>query len=339
MLGYILFFLFVLLVDSIHLSNKRKILLAFFIIFIFTGFRYGIGFDYFTYCELMKDYNYSTELIPTIFMNIARETHFSLFFILSALWTCSFFAFGLRNNISYDSVIFYICMPALLLASMSIVRQCMAYSVIFLIVSNVNMNKIKKIILIFIAFLCHSSSLIAIFYLFPIHRIKKKMLWILFIASFFCGEAITKVLLSINSGNPLIDRLQFYLSGNMGGGTLLRVILYLLTVASLVYYDRLKQRGYSSYVSIVCLGCSFYSLFTVNAHLAERTCMFFFPAILFYIHDLRLLVKMPKLLYNFLFIVIFSGYVYIAHCGTLENNPFSHLKASLYYPYETVFGK
>lgn len=339
MLGYILLFLFVFLIGHSRCPNKQKLSFAFFVIFLFSGLRYGIGYDYFSYFQMIQDEETQTELIPDVMMDVARDTHFSVFFLLSSLWICLFYVAGLRKmNCSYECVVFFIGYPSLLMMSVSAIRQCMAFSVIFLLLCNKNPGLLKKLLYISVAFLCHQSSVIALLILFPLRRLGKRSLWICFVLSFILGEVVSKVLLSIDAGNPIITKFQHYLSEDMGGGGFLRLIIYILTFFSLLHYDKLKSRGYGDYVAYVCIGSSLYSLFTVNAHLAERFCTFFFAVIMIYIHDLRVLSRVPKAIYNLILIVIFIGYICIAH-KTSQSGPWTRYKDSSYYPYETFIGE
>jgi len=340
MLGYILLFLFVFLIGYSRCSNKQKLSLAFSVIFLFSGLRYGIGYDYFSYFQIIQDEEFQTEFIPKVMMNIARDTHFSVFFLLSSLWICFFFATGLiKVNCSYECVVFFIGYPSLLMMSLSTIRQSMAFSVIFLLLCNKNPGLLKKLLYISVAFLCHQSSVIALLLLLPLGRLGKRALWICIVLSFILGEVVSKILLSVDAGSLIMLKFQHYLSEDMGGGGFLRLVMYILTFFSLWHYDRLKSRGCGDYVAYVCIGCSLYSLFSVNAHLAERFCTFFFSAIMIYVHDLRVLLRVPKAVYNVAFIVIFIGYVYIAHVTSQAIGQWTRYKNSSYYPYETFIGK
>ena len=132
MAGYLLSFFLIFLVNYSNVSNANKLNISFFLITLFVGLRYGIGFDYFSYYQIIQDNNLETEPIPRMLIDVAHNTHFSVFFFITSLWTAGFFLAGLKKMNCYpESTLFYICFPPLLCASFGLVRQAMAYSVIF----------------------------------------------------------------------------------------------------------------------------------------------------------------------------------------------------------------
>lgn len=54
MAGYFTFFLLIFLVNYSNVSNANKLNISFFLITLFVGLRYGIGFDYFHITRLFK---------------------------------------------------------------------------------------------------------------------------------------------------------------------------------------------------------------------------------------------------------------------------------------------
>lgn len=87
MAGYFTFFLLIFLVNYSNVSNANKLNISFFLITLFVGLRYGIGFDYFSYYQIIQDNNLETEPIPRMLIDVAHNTHFSVFFFITSLWT------------------------------------------------------------------------------------------------------------------------------------------------------------------------------------------------------------------------------------------------------------
>lgn len=115
MAGYFTFFLLIFLVNYSNVSNANKLNISFFLITLFVGLRYGIGFDYFSYYQIIQDNNLETEPIPRMLIDVAHNTHFSVFFFITSLWTAGFFLAGLKKMNCYpESTLFYICFPPLL---------------------------------------------------------------------------------------------------------------------------------------------------------------------------------------------------------------------------------
>ena len=77
MLGSFIFILLIYIVLTCKLPIKKRSILIFSILVIFSGIREGIGYDYYFYLDI-SDQNIgkrTVELIPTIIANIARITN------------------------------------------------------------------------------------------------------------------------------------------------------------------------------------------------------------------------------------------------------------------------
>lgn len=338
MTGYFTFFLLIFLVNYSNVSNANKLNISFFLITLFVGLRYGIGFDYFSYYQIIQDNNLKTEPIPRMLIDVAHNTHFSVFFLVCAIWTAGFFLGGLKKMNCYpESTLFFICYPPLLCSSFGLVRNAMAYSVIFYLMCHPDFKMKKKILFIVLAVLCHYSSVIAIILLLPVKRMGKKGLWTIFIAGMLGGEFAIKKLATLNIDNPLFAVFKMYVAENMGGGSFLRLLIYALTLVTLANYEKLCKKQLHIFVVYTCIGASLYASFSVNPHMAERFCTFFFSAILVLIPHLRKYMKMPKLIFVFILLFVFGFYIYTGHISSSESGLWAKYKKSLYYPYQTIF--
>ena len=295
MIGYLIFFIFVFLIDNLKLPLEKKYISAFFVISVFSGIRYGIGYDYFYYYMMIITPGLpSSEPIPQLFLDLARVTHYSVFYILSSIFINLFYIGGLYvRRVPFSAIFFYIGFPSLLFTSFGTIRQHMAFSVIFFLICLNRVNCLKKLLFISIAFMCHRSSIISLLLLLPYSRtLNKSSLTFLALISFFIGEVLTNFLLSIASDNPIISLFQLYLEESPSTGFYKKLIIYILVTIVIVKYQQLINNGIEKkFLNLTILGGILFSLFSVNSHVAERFCMFFFSSIMVYIINLLRVIK------------------------------------------------
>ena len=340
MLYYLFFFLILFIVDKSRLSYKNKMIIAGYWISMFSGFRYGIGYDYFMYYEFIEKLTIEREFIPMLFMEIAHNTHYSFFFIASSFFITFFFIFGfISQKLSFSSIYFYIGFPLFFFASFSIIRQCMAYSVIYYLMCNWDKFNIKKKLLFFlIAILCHRSALITIILFIPTSIFSKKILFMTFIGSIIGTELIIKRILLMNSDIGLILQLQGFIEAEYQGGNFKKLIVYGITLILLIFYNKInKKKQLEKYVVWSIWGGCLYALFSISGHIAERFCTFFFTSILILVIPVLKMFKINKLFYIICCITLFSLSVYTGHKTSLSEGQWTEYRESLYYPYMTIF--
>lgn len=315
-------------------------IIAGFWISLFSGLRYGIGYDYFMYYQFIDKLTIEREMIPMLFMEIAHYTHFSFFFIASSFFITFFFIFGFINrNLPYSTIYYYIGFPLFFFASFSIIRQCMAYAVIFYLMCNFTKYGLKqKIFLIFFAFLCHRSALIAVILLIPTNLFSKKILFIMFISSIIGTEFFIKKIMLMNTDVGLLMQLQGFIEAEYQGGNFKKLIVYTITVILLLLYNKIcKRKELENYVIWSIIGGCLYAIFSISGHIAERFCTFFFTSTLVLIIPLLKLLKTNKLIYITSCIILFSLSVYTGHKTSMEDGNWTSYRKSLYYPYMTIF--
>ena len=341
MIGYLIFFIFVFLIDNLKLPLEKKYISAFVVISVFSGIRYGIGYDYFYYYMMIITPGLpSSEPIPQLFLDLARVTHYSVFYILSSIFINFFYIIGLyAHRVPFSAIYFYIGFPSLLFTSFSTIRQHMAFSVIFFLICLNRPNLFKKILIICVAFMCHRSSIITLLLLLPYDRVlNKNSLAFLALISFFIGEVLTNFLLTIASDNPIISLFQFYLEDSPDTGFYKKLIIYILVVMIIIKYQQLINNGVEKkYLNLTILGGILFSLFSVNSHVAERFCMFFFSSIMVYLNNFLKVIKFPINIYKFLCVIMFAMSVYVAHELSSHVGPWRDYRKSIAYPYGTIF--
>lgn len=341
MIGYLILFLAIYIIDRANEPLGKKYFYAFWVISVFSGIRYGIGYDYFSYYESMQDPNYETEVIPKFFMSIGRETHYSIFYILTSCFINFFFIRGMCiRKCPFETVYFYLGYPLLFVIGLSTIRQHMAVSVIFYLICLHSINKTKIILLIMLAYLCHRSSLICLLLLFPIERfLSKKSLLCLFFSSFILGEVVVNYLLSFSTDFTLLAKFLGFLGEDMAGGQIKKIVVYFTIIVVILNYNKLYSNGVDKrYLNYTIVGGCLFALFSTNTHVAERFCVFFLSSILLFVVKLCQMRQVPLFEYKFICVLLFVSSIYIGHITSSQEGVYAKYKASLFYPYETIFG-
>lgn len=359
MLGYFLFFLAI--GRCLMLEDQEKALKWIFIVIsLFSGLRYGIGYDYYTYLWCCSPYSNGAErfeYIPRCMAEISQQTFPYLFFILSTLFISFFYYRGIKNggrNYSLE-VLFYIGFPFLFFNQLGIIRQGMASSIIFFAIvlrysryEGYYLISIRLLLLI-VAFLCHKSAIVSVFILFPWERVSQKVLWLMFLSCMLAGNLITPFLESIMSSDFWVDSdiieeadsekaIKYLYKEGHGEGKMIKWLIYIIGVVSLSLYDKLIKRDEKNayYIGVLVLGISLYALFSYNSTLSKRFCMFFFSTAIFIVPQIAQLFKFSKGFYVSMCALLFVLQVYI---GSSNIRPQDSNGSSVSYPYRTYINK
>ena len=343
MVGYVLLFLLIILTRIIR-NEKRRLLACFLVITVFSGIRYGIGYDYYGYLEAcIIDSSVKWEPIPTIFVEASKATIPFFFFILSSIFISFFYWKGIeKSNSDYMiELFFYLSFPFLFLDQLGIVRQGMATAAVFCAISSHDDNILKRILLIVIAFSCHRSALIAVLILLPWNKMPPRYLWIMFITCFLFGSILLPLISTILNFGFLDESMQskgvgYLETAKKDEGRFIRLLIYLITIVSLSQYKRLVKINFSNgyYLGLLVLGASLCALFSFNSTLSKRTCMFFFSSSILLIPYLRQLLRVNRSVYYILCIMLFSLTVFIGSRNTRSEDDQG---CSVTYPYRTIF--
>lgn len=340
MLGYIILFFALLLIDSRKINKDKKLLFIYLFIVVFTGLRFRIGFDYNMYYDSIQNEWYSFEIIPAFFQWIAHYTDFSIFFILSSIFIYTFYFLGIKNasRDKMGSVFFFIGFPYLYFSSLSTIRQSMALAVIFYLLTLKNCSRKQAIILFTIAFLSHRSTLICLLLLYPWRKLANANLLIIFGCSFLIGTGLIALLSLIQTDNIIFLQFMKYLENaeDFSGGGKTSILVYFLTILVLLLSKRLIKFDpmMKRYISMMVLGASLYAVFSINPHVAERFCIFFWGTSMLIIPIVVRIFKIPRLIYYTLCILLFSFSIYT---GNISSK--SATGESAYIPYRTILFK
>ena len=345
MTGYLIF-LFLLLGCGLLKDRCRQLQLLFIIIALFSGLRYGIGYDYFSYLEgCLPDSKKMEgwEPIPYIIALISSHTIPFFFFLVTSLFISFFYYKGLNNSDGNHlmEVFFYISFPFLFMNQLGIVRQGMASAIVFYAMTMPPSAFFKRILLLLGAFLCHYSAIIAIFILIPWHKISHKLLWVMFFFSFLGGFLLLSLVEIIANSGLLGDnatqKAESYLGEeSFGEGNLIRYLIYFVTVFVLANYSKIVKmnRSYPYLIGCLDFGASLFAIFSFNISLAKRFCMFFFSSSIILIPQLIRRLKIPNPVFYVACILLFALTIYVGSGNIREEDDPG---CSVTYPYRTIF--
>lgn len=265
-------------------NKKNDYLFVGLFLFLFSAFRYGIGYDFFAYTRLIEgtaSYR-DIEWISQLLMDIAKKinwTHF--YFLINSLvviFPIVLIAKRYSTNKAFSVFAFYL-IPLFFLDSMSIIRNASAYSIVFLSFLFLERKKILVYILLcIIAGGFHQSGYIGLI-LLPLYylRFGSKLNLIIFIISIafsFLGlsSKIISLLTSID-----IAQLQIYLAYSTDQGRFMKFILFFIGSINLLFERRLILDNYynKQFIKFFNVGLLIWSIFSFDHTLSLRLASFF----------------------------------------------------------------
>ena len=342
--GYIVLFLVFFL--SFRLKNKKQgLLITFLAIAIFSGIRYGIGYDYYSYLEKIVTGNIDVkEPIPYYMMDISSRYFPFLFFLLSSIFISLFYYLSIRlkSDDYIASVVFYLCFPFLFMGQLSVVRQGMATAVLLFAITLYEKKIYHRLILIAIACFCHISSLVGLLIFLPWSRLSNKILWIILLLSFVTGSIFVPIIQYVLGtgflGSEGTELAMIYMNDDaVIEGRILKYVIYILTILVLINYNRLVRLsdGNKYFIGLMTLGASLCALFSFQSTLANRLCMFFFSTSIIVVPQLFRVLRLKRL-YYLIFITLLVAQIYI---GSKSSRPEDKPGYSRTYPYRTIIGE
>ena len=348
-LPYFIVLLLLIFISCMNTSGSKKALLCFIVLFLFAAIRYGIGYDYYSYLSYIlhdrDDYQYEKmEPFSLILVEIAYYTHYQSFFALGSLLTlypvyliCKKYSV----NPALSLIVFYLH-PLFYLAYLSIVRNGIAISFVFLAFIYLQEKKIlKSILFLLCACMFHKSAIIGVL-IYPIYYFfnYRYMHLIAYLFSFGLSLLMSRVITQYASAFELVSIAERYMDKGAEGGNLMSVIINSMGIINLLLWKKIESCGtdYGKYLALCNFGVCLWNIcLPLNYTMANRFCLFFFTPIILIIPCYNLIFSLKKraiikrLTYLF-FILLFCSHFYI--------NVSSFLKSpdrigSV--PYQTVF--
>ncbi len=291
---FVYFLLFYVLIQNSN-NRGRQIKngeIAFLYVYLFAIFRYGIGSDYMGYWNAVAGVSdeRTYEFFSGIIMNFVTNVKFPplLFFIFSTISLFSYrFVINKYSNNRVLSWYFYFTFPALFLQDCSTLRNSAAMACFFMAFAFAENGKMWKcLICIVCAPLFHDSGYISLLILF-LPLLKKlngkldiifKLNVIVFIASFFAGAIVERIISSYLGGLQLVDHFLYYVETEASGLKAFQYVFYLINILNLLLYKSLVKMNFTNYIyiTLVNVGLCLYNIFSIEPITAIRLCCYFF---------------------------------------------------------------
>lgn len=327
----------------------KKASLCLWSMFLFSAIRYGIGYDYYSYMQACLHELDAQELerfepLSRVLIEIGYYTHYQFFFAISSFLILYpvYKACVSLSVFPAFALFIYFLFPKYYLESFSIVRNCIAYSMVFYAYYQLHKdNRIASVFFLLIAFLFHKSALIGIL-IYPIYYIHQsfKLHLIGYIVSFFISVVVMTLIGQYASAIPILANIEHYASTGRSEGGSMTFIINFITIVNFVLWHRLENVDSvnSKYLAYFNLGTIMWNVFIgVDSTIALRLSSFFQIFIILlvpqycYAVNERYSMWVNRGAYSF-FLLLFASYFYINISSYLSNpERMSNL------PYQTIF--
>ena len=343
LLPYVLLLFLTVIIPKV---SRKYMLLLFLVFFVFSGFRYGVGWDYFNYLEAIEGGGWMIErmeFLPQRLMLFCRNHNLTQTFYIVTGFLSVFCFFVMISKESIDpaaSLFVFLCVPLFFLDSLSVVRFSLAVSIVFLACHYGYEKKyLFFVLLLLLAPLMHNGAWFAVLI---IPFVLKQVKWsfatniIVFIACFIVGivlgsfsfiNSIFDTLSNIPFFEDIVGGAEKYMvdRGNAGFSrtpyvfALINLInLFSLNRVTVINDANLDEnnseddseeddRRFEHYVTMFNIGCSLMFLFSFNAVFASRVSQFFMVYLLLVVPYYRKYSIQRIVLYSiFLFVFFFQ---------------------------------
>lgn len=314
------FFLFVVLYLNNGENNKRKRYSYLFgFVFLFAAVRYGIGYDYFSYKDLVEgrapEYEMDrVEYFSQLLLLFSRPLHYQVYFALSSFLTI-FPVYYVCKKLSVNpiySFTIYILHPLFFLEGLSIIRNAIAFSMVLLMFYCIHKKRILLSVLFLIAAMGFHISAIVALLIYPFYYLRGRRLHIvLYIISFFLPLIIMPILNSYFSDLFLVAKITRNIDNEMTKvGGIFYYVINCIALFNIIYWNRLvKLRGENRvYLSLVNVGVCVWNCFlSIEPTTASRLSIYFliFTILLAPFYKILFKNKVKKLAISSFFIMLF----------------------------------
>lgn len=307
-------------------NKKASVVLLFLLFFVFSGFRYGVGWDYFNYLEVLKEGDDAVERMEFLMRQLdifCIKYGLTQFFFVATSFIMVLFCFIMFVKESENpiaSIFVFLCVPSFFLFSLIEVRHYLMISMIFLSYHyGYKKQYIPYVALMIAAFFTHKAALFGLFTIpFVLLNIKFSLVTnlIIFITCFVIGNLLG----SFSFISSLFDYIILLDMDTIAGTTRYLedtgnanfsrtpYIFALINLINLFVFQKNNQIDTSHrighYVTMYNIGCSIMFLFSFNAIFSNRLSTFFtiFLTLIFPFYKPK---PIPKLLLCTLFIFVF----------------------------------
>lgn len=311
-------------------EKKAYMHLLFLIFFVFCGFRYGIGWDYFNYCETLELGGWRIEksefLIRQLEYFCEKFGFVQFFFVATSFFTILFFFLMISKESENPgvSVFVYLTMAMFFFHSMTTIRFTLAVAIgFFACYFGYKKQYLPYFAFLFLSLLTHKAAVFGVLTIpFVLTRMKFgfAMNMTIFLVSFVLGTIIGSF--SIISGlfNNLINSNEFLyellsdaesymVEENTTGFSRTPYIfatINLINLLSCRQFATTDDSGrFEHYVTMFNIGCSLTFLFSFQGTFASRLSQFFMCFILLIVPFYKKNSVQQILLYSIFLFVFF----------------------------------
>lgn len=329
--------LFLTLLVPELVNKKAAVFILFLVFFVFSGFRYGVGWDYFNYANTLKEGGYGIERMEFIIRQLdyfCINHGFTQFFFVATSFITILFCFLMFAKESENptvSIFVFLCIPLFFLNSLITIRYTMAVSLVFFSCHYGYRRKyIPYIALLVTAFFTHKVALFGLFTI-PFVLLKKEFGLMTNLIIFFTCFVFGKVLGSFSMVSSLLDSILLSdvdaLAGtanymqDTGGANFSRTpyVFALINIINLFvfrksFHSDVRDQKLGHYVTMYNIGCSIMFFFSFNAIFSNRLSTFFtiFLTLILPYYKYKPIAK-PILYSMFIFVFFFQLTIRASH--------------------------
>lgn len=318
MIPYLLFCIIVLLLTYINKNTKSKKMnfLEFIIVLIislFSGLRYGVGWDYWSYVDVIEqkyvtNINLSYEYLNIYFMNFVRLIDFNqLYFLVNSFITVFLISLTLKKYSSNFnlSILFFLFFPIFFLNSFSVIRNFTAIALVFFGVRFIIERKFFMYLLIVIfATLIHNTAIFTIIFYF-LYKIKFSTVQLLLTLPLLYFIRVFSIYLIKLSGISY----AYYFTYEQNTEGRFTILIYLFFLFLLLFFKKrliMKSNSKEFMLNQFIFGVLIFLTFLNLGPVASRLSIYFTLYILLFIPDFFdfFKYKSEKNALKFIYIVI-----------------------------------
>ena len=332
-------------------DNRRKGWYCMVLMFLLAAIRYGIGYDYYNYKkavlhELTDNALDRFEPLSRMMMELAHFTHYQVFFILGSLLTIIpvYIACKKLSINPAFSLLIYFLYPSMYLSNLSIVRNAVAFSLVFLAIAlNTERKVFKSFILILIASLFHKVAIVG-FLIYPIYWLRKRfgLHVVIYVISFFISAIVIVFIGKYSDSIAYLSIVEHYLEDkDSEGGKTMTIIVNVIGIANLLLWKKTIQLNHKNeyYSALLNTGICLWNIFIgIQPVLAGRLSTFFIQSLILlvpcyqYCFERKHIRLVRKVILLFFFTLYTSSFV--INISSYLKDPSDRMS---FIPYQTVF--
>ena len=294
-LPWVLFLFAVFFYNSKKGNAQKRLFILFWLVLIFASIRYGIGYDYYSYKYVIEGngYDYQLErweILPRFIASVCSKIHYQLFFAICSvltIWPIYFVSKRLSTD-PLKSFTVYLLFPLFFLDGLGVIRNAVAYSLVFLMYYCLSRKKyIQSIICLLFAVGFHISAVVAIliypfYYWFHSKGVNVTLYVLSFVLSLFIMPLFEMVVPESMLYAKFLSNIEKEITAV--GGTFFYVING-FAIFNLLCWKKLSSvHNNSRYLTLTNVGVCLWNVFlSIDPTTAQRLSTYFLFFIIFVI--------------------------------------------------------